>query len=108
MERKAKRKRANSIPRIAIVALSVLGQIGWMLLTLLKLNEYYAWIALATGILSAVVVLKLYSRPGNAAQKTVWIILILILPVMGLALYLMVELFGDLGGTGKRLENVRR
>lgn len=108
LERKAKRKRANSIPRIAIVALSVLGQIGWMLLLFLKLNEYYAWIALATGLLSAVVVLKLYSHPGNTAQKTVWIILILILPVMGLALYLMVELFGDLGGTGKRLETVRR
>ena len=69
MERNTKRKCANSIPRIAIVAVSVLFQTGWLLLLIRKLNEYYAWIALATGLLSALVVLRLYSRHGNNAQN---------------------------------------
>ena len=108
MEKTRKRKTANSIPRIVIIAMAVLGQIGWLLLLILKLNEYYAWISLATGLLTAVVVLKLYAGFGNNAQKMSWIILILILPVMGLALYLMVELLGDPGSTGRRLEEIRR
>ena len=108
MERNTKHKCANSIPRIAIVAVSVLFQTGWLLLLIRKLNEYYAWIALATGLLSALVVLRLYSRHGNNAQNMSWIILILVLPVMGLALYLMVELFGDPAGARRRLEQIRR
>ena len=107
MERKYNRKSNNSIPRIVLVGLSLLVQIGWILLLLLKLNRYYAWISLATGLFSAVVVLKLYSKPGNTAQKMTWIILILIFPIMGLTLFLMVELLGDPAGTGRRLEEIR-
>lgn len=92
---------------MVLVALTVLGQIGWLLLVILKLNEYYAWIALATGLLSGVVVLKLYSGQGSSAGKMSWIILILIFPIMGLSLFLMTELFGDPAGAGKRLTRVR-
>ena len=102
-----KTKRPNSIVRICLVGVSVLIQVLWMLLTVSKLNEYYTWISLATGLLSATVVLNLYSMPVNTAQKTTWIILILLFPVMGLSLYLLVSL-GDAGGTGKRLRKIRK
>lgn len=103
-----KKRTSNSIVRLALVGISILIQISWLLITILKLNAYYAWISLATGILSAVVVLKLYSRNGTAAMKMPWIMLILIFPVMGLSLYLMVEILGDSGGTGKRLRKIRQ
>ena len=102
-----KRRGSNSIVRIGFVAISLLVQIGWLMLSILKLNQYSAWISLATTMLSAVVVLKLYTAPTNAATKMSWIILILVFPVMGLSLYLLVNLFGDMGSTGRRLNRLR-
>ena len=54
-----KKPTSNSIVRISFVGISVLIQIGWILLTILELNIYNTWISLATGLLSAIVVLKL-------------------------------------------------
>lgn len=103
-----KKIRSNSILRIAFVALAVLLQAFWLLLQILKLNHYSVWISMATSILSAVVVLKLYSDHTNAAMKMPWILLIVAFPVMGISLYLMVGLLGDPGSTGKRINRVRR
>lgn len=107
MERTEKKSR-NSIARLAFVGLSVLVQIGWILLLVLELNNYSVWISMVTGILSAVVVLKLYSKHTTAAMKMPWIMLIMAFPVMGLCLYLLVEVLDDPGGTGKRLKAIRK
>ena len=102
-----KRKRSgNAILRACIVAVSILMQAGWLLTVILLLNEYSAWISLFTSLLSAVVVLKLYSKHTNAAMKMPWIMLIMAFPVMGLCMYLLIELLGD-PGVGKRLREVR-
>ena len=104
----AKRKHSsNSILRMIFVGLSLLFQIGWMLLLILKLNEYSVWISLLTSILSATVVLRLYSRDTTAAMKMPWIMLIMAFPVMGLSLYLLIVVFGDPGKRGKRLRTIR-
>lgn len=103
-----RKRRSNSIVRIILVGLSLLIQTAWLLLLVLRLNEYYAWISLATSLLSAVVVLKLFAMPTNTAQKLSWIFLILVFPVMGLTLYILVGLFGDPVSTGKRLKAVRK
>ena len=108
MKKTRERSHSNSIVRIGLVGISVLIQALWMLLTVSKLNEYYAWISLVMGALSALVVLKLYSRNTTAAMKMPWILLILIFPVMGVSLYLMVEILGDSGGMGKRLRLIRQ
>ena len=103
-----KRKhRANSIPRMVFVGLSLLIQIGWMLLLILKLNQYSVWISLFTSILSVTVVLRLYSKQATAAMKMPWIMLIMAFPVMGLSLYLLIVVFGDTGMTGKRIRSIR-
>jgi len=53
-----KRKvRPNSIVRMALVAVSLVFQIGWLLVRVLMLNEYSEIIASITGILVVVVVL---------------------------------------------------
>ena len=97
----------NAILRVAFVAVSLLFQVGWLLLLILVLNEYSTPISAITGILSVVVVLKLYSKHTNSAMKMPWIMLILVFPVMGLSLYLMFELLGD-PGIGKRIRKARK
>ena len=102
-----KRKHSsNSILRMVFVGLSLLFQIGWMILLILKLNEYSVWISLLTSILSVTVVLRLYSRQTTAAMKMPWIMLIMAFPVMGLSLYLLIVVFGDTGMTGKRIRRI--
>ena len=107
MERTRKKRNTNSIGRGIFVGLSILFQAGWLLILILKLNEYSAWISLVTSLLSALVVLQLYSRHTTAAMKMPWIMLMLIFPVMGLSLYLMMEVFGDMGKSGTRLKIAR-
>lgn len=107
MPGKEKKKSRNSIARLLFVGISVLVQIGWILLLVLELNRYSVWISLITGVLSALAVLKLYSKHTTAAMKMPWIMLIMAFPVMGLCLYLLFEVLGDPGNTGKRLREVR-
>ena len=98
----------NSIPRFIFVGLSLLFQVGWILLTILFLNEQYPWIELLTRILSVTVVLQMNSKQTDAAYKMPWIMLILVVPVMGLSLYVMLGLFGDLGSIGKRMHSLQK
>ena len=102
-----KRQLGNSIPRFIFVGLSVLLQAGWLLLTVLVLNEHYPWIALTTRVLSLLLILGINSKHSNAAFKIPWIMLIMAFPVMGLSLYLLLVGFGDMGKTGKRMKAVR-
>ena len=94
----------NAIPRAIFVAVSILLQAGWILLTVLVLNESLPWLELLTRILSITVVLYLNSQHTNAAYKMPWIMLIVAMPVMGLSLYLLLGIFGDLGSLGKRIQ----
>jgi len=97
----------NSIMRVVLVALSVLFQIAWLLLLVVKLNEYSTWISLFTSLLSITLVLQLYSKHTNTAMKVPWIMIILIFPVMGLSMYLLFEILSD-PGVGKRMDAARK
>lgn len=103
---KERKRSGNSILRIVFVAISFLLQIFWLLALTVKLNAYSGTLSLITTFLSILVVLRLYSKHTNTAMKMPWIMLILILPVMGLSLYLLVEMLGD-PGVGKRLRAIR-
>ena len=97
----------SSIPRFVFVGLSVLFQVGWIVLTALVLNEHYPWAELATRVLSVAMILGINSKQDNSAFKMPWIMLIMAFPVMGLSLYLMLVIFGDMGNTGKRMKVAR-
>ena len=103
---KEKRPSGNSIARILFVALSLLFQIGWIMLRVARWNAYSETLAALTSLLALVTVLQLNSKHTNAAMKMPWIMLILTFPVMGLSMYLMIEIFRD-PGVGKRLRRVR-
>ena len=107
MAKKEPRRSRNSIPRVVFVAISLLFQIGWLLLLILRLNQHYAWISLATGLMALLIVLRLYSKHTTSTMKMPWIMLILVFPVMGLSLFLLIEMTADVGHTYKRLKAVR-
>lgn len=103
---KERKQSGNSILRVVFVAVSFLLQFFWLLALTIKLNAYSGALSLMSTILSILVVLRLNSKHTNTAMKVPWIMLILVLPVMGLSLYLMVEMLGD-PGVGKRLRAIR-
>ena len=106
MEEKRK-KSGNSILRACIVAVSLLLQIGWLLLIILELNLYSTYISLITSVIASLAVLRLYTKDTNSAYKLPWIMIILSLPVMGLSLYLMTEVSLSTKGTRRRMKAVR-
>ena len=89
---KERKQSGNSILRMVFVAVSFLLQIFWLLALTIKLNVYSGALSLMSTILSILVVLRLNSKHTNTAMKVPWIMLILVLPVMGLSLYLLVEM----------------
>ncbi len=102
-----KKTNGNSIARMIFVGLSLLFQVGWILLLVLRLNEYSGGISLITSVLSLMVVLRLYSTRTSVSMKMPWIMLIMAFPVMGLSLFLLIVVFGDLGNFGKKLAAAR-
>ena len=106
MERR--KKSGNSILRACIVAVSVLLQIGWLLLIVLELNRYSTYISLITGIIASLAVLRLYSKDTNSAYKLPWIMIIMALPVMGLSLYLLTEAAISTNGIRRRMTAIRQ
>lgn len=103
---KKRKPTGNSILRFIFVIVSILLQVGWILILTLKLNSWSSWMYDLTSLFSIGVVLRLNSKHTNAAMKMPWVMLILILPVMGLSLYLLVDILSD-PGVGKRLHAVR-
>lgn len=107
MSKQEHKHTGNSIIRLVFVVLSVLFQVGWLLLLVERLNQYSTWISLFTSILSAAIVLKLYSKNTNNSMKLPWIMIILVFPVMGLSMYLLFVIAGD-PGIGKRISAARK
>ena len=94
----------TSIPRIVFVGISILLQLGWLLVTVRFLNAHYPILEWMSRILALLVILKINSKSTNAAFKMPWIMLIMAFPVMGLSLYMMLVLFGDLGSMRHRIQ----
>lgn len=96
----------NSVLRIAAVGICVIAQIAWLILRMIWLNAYSGKIAVVTDVLALVLILSINYKNTNPSMKMPWIMLIMAFPVMGLCLYLLLELLGD-PGVGKRLRQVR-
>ena len=98
----------NSVGRMMFVGISVLIQVAWILLLVIRLNEYSAVISLITTLLSSVAVLKIYSGNENMTFKTAWIMLILAFPVMGFSLYLLIGQSGSMRLIKKRSAELQK
>ena len=60
------------------------------------------WVTTGIGLLSAVLVVAIYSQQKTSAMKMPWIVLILAVPVFGILLYLMIGLSGSTRNMKKR------
>lgn len=79
----------NSVGRISFVMLSLLIQVGWLVLLAMKLSEVWGIIASVLQILALFLVFHIYSKETNAAFKMPWMILLVLLPFAGAILYLL-------------------
>ena len=88
----------NSVRRLVIAGIGVLIQIIWVVVLVMRLNQYSQIITLLTVAIELVLVLAVYSMDTNAAFKLPWIILITVAPIVGICVFF---LFGRSGATKK-------
>ncbi len=91
-ERRAARR--HGWRRLALTAVSVLLEIGILVLSITRLQEHAWWINAALSLLAMALVLGIYGQNKTSAMKMPWILLIILAPVMGVTLYLMIGLSG--------------
>ena len=96
----------NSVGRMVFVGISVLLQAGWILLLILRLNEYSVYISLLTSVLTMLLVLRLYNTKIPMGFKLLWIMIILAFPVLGISLYMMIGRSAITKGMRLRLEKI--
>ena len=108
MTNKKPRSTGNSILRLIFVGISLLLQAGWLLLKIFELNQYSTVLYVVTQLIALLVVLRLYAKHTTSAMKMPWIMLILVFPVMGLSLYILVELIRVPKLVRKRLNRIRK
>ena len=104
---KKPRSAGNSIMRLIFVGISLLLQAGWLLLKIFELNQYSTALYVVTQLVALLVVLRLYAKHTTSAMKMPWIMLILVFPVMGLSLYILVELIRVPKLVRKRLNRIQ-
>lgn len=88
VERKSAAK--ASAGRLIFAGISVLIEFFLLVILATSLNDYAEWISITTRLISLILVLLIYSRYQTASLKMPWIILILVLPVLGVIMYLLV------------------
>ena len=89
-----RKKTKNGVKRLIFSAVSILLQLAFFVILFTRLNRYAEVIDIATRLLGMVLVLKIYGKHTTSSMKTPWIILIMLFPILGVALYLLVGLNG--------------
>ena len=79
----------NSVRRLVIAGIGVLIQIIWVVVLVMRLNQYSQIITLLTVAIELVLVLAVYSMDTNAAFKLPWIILITVAPIVGICVFFL-------------------
>ena len=79
----------DSVGRLIFVGLAVLAQVGWFVLTIMKLTENYAAVSAVARLISAFCVLTIFGKHIMPDVKLSWIILIFMFPLFGMILYLL-------------------
>ena len=90
-----RKKTKNGVKRLIFCALAILLQLIFFIALFTKLNKYAEAIDIVTRLFALVLVLRIYGQHKTSSMKTPWIILIALLPILGVALYLLVGLNGS-------------
>lgn len=62
---------------------------GWLIFIIFYRD--YAWISLLSTFIAIILVLKIYGTSTNSAMKMPWIIVILAFPILGILIYLLLD-----------------
>lgn len=102
-----KTKNSNGILKLVFIGISFLIETGILLLLFASgINRYYEAIITISRLLAFLLVIGIYSQNRTGSIKTPWIILILILPAVGVSLYILIGLSGSTGRMRKRYEAI--
>lgn len=96
----------NGTSRMIFTALSIVTEVWFIMLLVLRLNENAQWVAFGTRLAAALMVLAIYSQHKTSAMKMPWIVLIMLLPVFGVTLYLLIGLNGSTRRMAQRYQAV--
>lgn len=103
---KANRNAQNSVNRIAAIAIFTFVQVLWLGYILIRFSIYSIYIQIAFSLLSIIIVLTIYGRHTNSANKMPWMIFIMFVPVFGILLYVLMGRPGVTSKARKRFEEI--
>ena len=106
LEGRAKTK--NGVIRLCFSVLCILLEAAFIIIVITRLNEYAEIVNLLTRVLAGILVLALYASDQTSSMKMPWIILILVFPIMGVALYLLIGLNGGTHRMRERYADIDR
>ena len=75
--------------RIVIVGTLILAQFGILFLVIAYFNEHFALYYSITTVFAVILVCHIVSKRENPSYKIAWIILILLMPPFGAAIYMI-------------------
>ena len=96
----------NSVGRLAFVGVAVILQVVWLSYIVSRAGQYSSYVNLGLQLLSMIAVMSIYSQHRSSASKIMWIVLVLLLPVLGVCLYLLVGQPWATYSIRRRFENI--
>ena len=98
----------NGVSRMVFAVISILLEVLVILLLLFTAGQRATWIYSLIRILGAILVLRIYGSHKTASIRMTWMLVILLLPIFGTALYLLIGLNGHSLRMRKRYEDIDR
>ena len=75
--------------RVFYVAVAILIQFGWLMTMVMRLATFSKYVDILLKLAGIIIVLWILNREINPSYKLAWTILILVLPILGVVLYLV-------------------
>ena len=96
----------NGVVRMVLAVISILLEVVVILSLLYLAGQKAGWVYSAIRFLGAMVVLRIYGSYKTASIRMTWMLVILLIPIFGTALYVMIGLNGHTLKMRKRYEDI--
>ena len=96
----------NGVSRMIFAVISILLEVAVILLLLYFAGQKAGWIYILLRILSTFLVLVIYGSSKTASIRMTWMLVIMLLPIFGTALYLLIGMNGHTLSMRNRYEDI--
>ena len=96
----------NSVGRLILIALVLLCQLLWVILSLIRLDAEYPIVLTIVNLLAIILALDVNEKQMNISLKAPILFVLLALPVLGVVFMLMTGIGSNLPKTRKRFKNI--